>query len=61
MILAINREDIGGMHSFFFGTSIGWFFVSIIILIAKWEREAISERTIRTLDQSAYEGNYVHG
>ncbi|MGM7268198.1 recombinase family protein, partial [Erysipelothrix rhusiopathiae] len=42
-------------------TAIGRFFVSIIILIAQWEREAISERTIRALDQSAYEGNYVHG
>lgn len=42
-------------------TAIGRFFVSMIILIAQWEREAISERTIRALDQSAYEGNYVHG
>ncbi len=33
----------------------------MIILIDQWEREAISERTIRALDQSAYEGNYVHG
>ena len=42
-------------------TAVGRFFVSIIILVAQWEREAISERTIRALDQSAYEGNYVHG
>ena len=42
-------------------TAVGRFFVSVIILIAQWEREAISERTIRALDQSAYEGNYVHG
>lgn len=32
----------------------------MIILIDQWEREAISERTIRALDQSAFEGNYVH-
>ncbi|MDE8127537.1 recombinase family protein [Erysipelothrix rhusiopathiae] len=42
-------------------TAIGRFFVSMIILIAQWEREAISERTVRGLDQSSYEGNYVHG
>lgn len=42
-------------------TAIGRFFVSMIILIAQWEREAISERTIRAMDQSAYEGNWVHG
>lgn len=42
-------------------TAIGRFFVSMIILIAQWEREAISERTVRGLGQSAYEGNYVHG
>ncbi|MDE8220744.1 recombinase family protein, partial [Erysipelothrix rhusiopathiae] len=42
-------------------TAIGRFFVSMIILIAQWEREAISERTVRGLDQSAYEGNYAHG
>lgn len=35
--------------------------MSMIILIAQWEREAISERTIRAMDQSAYEGNWVHG
>lgn len=33
----------------------------MIILNSQWEREAISERTIRAVDQSAYEGNYVHG
>lgn len=42
-------------------TAIGRFFVSMIILIAQWEREAISERTIRAMDQSAFEGNWVHG
>ncbi|QIK58206.1 recombinase family protein [Erysipelothrix sp. HDW6A] len=42
-------------------TAIGRFFVSFIILMAQWEREAISERTIRALDQSAFEGNWVHG
>lgn len=42
-------------------TAVGRFFVSMIILIAQWERESISERTIRALDQSAYEGNWVHG
>lgn len=42
-------------------TAIGRFFVSMIILVAQWETEAISERTIRGMDQSAYEGNWVHG
>lgn len=42
-------------------TAMGRFFVSMIILIAQWEREAISERTIRAMDQSAFEGNWVNG
>lgn len=42
-------------------TAIGRFFVSMIILIAQWEREAISERTKRAMDQAALEGNYIHG
>ncbi|QIK70691.1 recombinase family protein [Erysipelothrix sp. HDW6C] len=42
-------------------TAIGRFFVSVIILIAQWEREAISERTKRGVDQSALEGNYPRG
>ncbi|CAM3450437.1 recombinase family protein [Erysipelothrix sp. HDW6B] len=42
-------------------SAIGRFFVSMIILVAQWETEAISERTIRGMDQSAYEGNWVHG
>lgn len=42
-------------------TAIGRFFVSVIVLISQWEREAISERTIRGMDQSSLEGNYVRG
>lgn len=42
-------------------TATGRFFVSMIILVAQWETETISERTIRGIDQSALEGNYTHG
>ena len=42
-------------------TAMGRFFVSMIILMAQWEREVISERTIRAMDQSTFEGNYVNG
>ena len=42
-------------------TAVGRFFISMIILIAQWERESTSERTIRGMDQSALEGNYVSG
>ena len=42
-------------------SAMGRFLVFIIILIAEWEREAISERTIRGIDRSAMEGNYTFG
>lgn len=40
-------------------TAMGRFFIMIIILIAQWELETISERTIRGMDRSALEGNYT--
>lgn len=40
-------------------TAMGRFFMMIIILIAQWELETISERTKRGLDRSALEGNYT--
>ncbi len=39
-------------------SAMGRFLVGIIILIAEWEADTISERTIRGLDRSAAEGNY---
>lgn len=40
-------------------TAMGRFFIMIIILIAQWELETISERTKRGMDRSAKEGNYT--
>lgn len=40
-------------------TAMGRFFIIIIILIAQWELETISERTKRGMDRSAKEGNYT--
>ncbi|MFV0479891.1 MAG: recombinase family protein [Anaerorhabdus sp.] len=42
-------------------SAMGRFLVNFIVLIAQWERETISERTIRGLDRSAIEGNYSVG
>ncbi len=42
-------------------SAAGRFFVSMIVLISQWERETISERTIRGVDQAALEGIYVKG
>ena len=39
-------------------TPQGKFFVSLIVLIAQWEEDTISERTIRGLQESANQGNY---
>lgn len=40
-------------------SAMGRFLVGIIILIAEWEADTISERTIRGIDRSAMEGNYA--
>lgn len=40
-------------------SAMGRFLVGIIILIAEWEADTISERTIRGIDRSALEGNYA--
>ncbi len=42
-------------------SAMGRFLVNFIVLISQWERETISERTIRGLDRSAVEGNYSVG
>lgn len=42
-------------------TAMGRFFIYMIVLIAQWERETISERTIRAIDQSAREGKFLYG
>lgn len=39
-------------------SAMGRFLVGIIILIAEWEADTISERTMRGIDRSAQEGNY---
>ncbi len=38
---------------------MGRFFVQLIVLVAQWEQETISSRTIRGLQESASQGNYV--
>ena len=48
-------------EQFDMGTALGKLMVGIIIQMAQWERETISERTIRGLDQSAREGRYTIG
>lgn len=40
-------------------SAMGRFLVGIIILIAEWEADTISERTIRGIDRSAMEGNFA--
>ena len=42
-------------------SSMGRFFVYLIVLIAQWEEDTISERTIRGMDESARQGNYSKG
>ena len=39
----------------------GKFFISIIVLIAQWEEETISDRSIRGMMESARQGNYSWG
>ena len=48
-------------EQFDMGTALGKLMVGIIIQMAQWERETISERTIRGLEQSAREGRYTLG
>lgn len=42
-------------------SAIGRLFINVIVLMAQWERETISERTIRALDEAAEEGVYISG
>lgn len=39
----------------------GMLFISIIVLFAQWERESISQRTKRAIDQAILERKWVHG
>lgn len=39
----------------------GKFFTYLLCLIAQWEQDTISERTLRGLKESAEQGNYVRG
>ena len=40
-------------------TPMGRFFIFLIVLIAQWEQETISSRTIRGIEESARQGNYA--
>ena len=42
-------------------SAMGKFFIFLIVLVAQWEQETISERTIRGMIESSNQGNYPIG
>lgn len=59
--LNLDIYSTHGAFQYTINSAVGTFFVSVIILISQWERETISERTCRGVDQAAIEGIYVKG